>query len=167
MITIVTAVPTIDVRSRALELARQQDSVFIADPTPLLCKHLGWQTLYEMPAGSQTEARLALLREHRARVEEGKAVFDHSVVGWLADWMRWHWSATTTERWDAVMAEARVIGAMYDSIVHLEQGTPRSYDGHAWLDARNAAQIDRLMRHLYDELDLRGRVVYAGRALAA
>lgn len=167
MISIITAAPTIDVRSRALELARHQDCVFIADPTPLLCKHLGWQTLYEMPPTTQTEARLALMREHRVRVEEGKAVFDHSVVGWLADWMRWHWSATTTERWDAVIAEARAISAMYDSIVHLERGPRRGYDGHAWLDDRNAAQIDGLMRHLYDELGLRSRVVYAGRALAA
>lgn len=167
MIFVVTGRPDIAIRNRALDLARQHDVVFIADPTPLLCKHLGWQTLYEMPARTQTEARLALLREHRARVEEGKAVFDHSVVGWLADWMRWHWASTTTEAWDAVMAEARMIAAMYDSIVHVAHGTPRAYDGHAWLDARNAAQIDVLMRHLYEDLGLAGRVTFADRALAA
>jgi hypothetical protein len=167
MISIVTGRPDVAIRNRALELARHQDVVFIGDPAPLLCKHLGWQTLYEMPPRTQTEARLALLREHRARVEEGKAVFDHSVVGWLADWMRWHWSSTTTETWDGVMSEARSIAAMYDSVVHVEQGPPRGYDGHAWLDARNAAQIEMLMRHLYEELGLAGRLIYAGRALAA
>lgn len=167
MITIVTGPPTLDVRRRALEVSRQQNAVFIADPTPLLCKHLGWQTLYEMPPATQSEARLALLREHRVRVEEGNAVLDHSIVGWLADWMRWHWGSTTTELWDEVMDEARQVAAHYGTVEHIEHGSARGYDGHAWLDARNSRQIDRLMRHLYGELGLDGRVSYSGRAIAA
>lgn len=167
MITVVTGSPLLDPCPRALELARLQSAVFIADPTRLLCKHLGWQTLYEMPAAIQTEARLSLLREHRARVEDGDAVFDHSIVLWLADWMRWHWAATGAEAWDQVMDEARVIAARYTAVEHLEAGPPRRYDGHAWLDRRNARQTESLMRHLYDELGLAGRVTYSGRAIAA
>ncbi|MBL8697272.1 MAG: hypothetical protein JNK67_02800 [Alphaproteobacteria bacterium] len=167
MITIVTAAPLIDVRSAALETARVEGRVFIADPTPTLCRQFGFQTLYEMPREIQTEARRSLIREHRARVEQGGAVFDHGVVGWLADWMRWHWSSTTTEVWDAVMDEARAIARGYGRVDHLESGGRRAYDGHAWLDARNSAQIEGLMRHLYDELGLAPRVRYLGRARAA
>lgn len=167
MITIVTAAPLVDVRAAALETARVEGRVFIADPTAMVCRQLGFQTLYEMPRAIQTEARLSLLREHRARVEQGGAVFDHGVVGWLADWMRWHWGATTAELWDLVMDDARAIARHYARIDHLEAGGRRAYDGHAWLDPRNSAQIGSLMRHLYDELGLASRVRYLGRALAA
>lgn len=167
MITIVTAAPNLDVRSPALEAARIEGRVFIADPTPTHCRQLGFQTLYEMPRAIQTEARRSLIHGHRARIEQGDAVFDHSVVGWLADWMRWHWAATTTELWDQILDEARAIARHYGRIDHLEAGNPRGYDGHAWLDARNSAQIDGLMRHLYAELGLTSRVRYLGRAIAA
>lgn len=167
MITIVTGAPLLDIRSAALETARVEGRVFIADPTPTQCRQLGFQTLYEMPRAIQTEARLTLLREHRARVEQGGAVFDHGVVGWLADWMRWHWSDTTTEKWAEVLDEARTIAGHYARIDHVEAGARRPYDGHAWLDVRNSAQIEGLMRYLYVELGLAARVRFLGRARAA
>ena len=167
MTIIVTGPPNIDVRARALDVARSQGAVFIGDPTALFCKHQGFQTLYEMPAATQTESRLALLREHRARVEEGHAVFDHSIIGWLADWMRWHWGKTTTEAWDRILDEARLSTRRYVHIEHLEAGPARCYDGHAWLDPGHARQVDRLMRFLYGEFGLDGRVSFVGRAIAA
>lgn len=167
MTIIVTGPPTIDVRTRALEVARSQGAVFIGDPTPLFCKHQGYRTLYEMPASLQTEARLALLREHRVRVEEGSAVFDHSVIGWLADWMRWHWGNTPTEAWEAIVGEAQIIVRRYVHIEHVADGPSRCADGHAWLDAGNARQVDRLMRFLYCEFHLTNRVSFVERALAA
>ena len=71
-----------------------------------------------------------------------------------------------TVQWN-VSPEARAIARHYGRIDHLESGTRRAYDGHAWLDARNSAQIDGLMRYLYGELGLASRVRFVGRALAA
>jgi hypothetical protein len=166
MIIVVAAAPNRDPGPRAREVSASRAFRIVADPTPALCRAWGFQTLYEMPPVLQSDARLEILRRHRAELDAGSAVFEQGVVAWLADWMRWHWSATTSEAWENVLAEARAIAARYDAIEHRDDAPLRGYDGHHWLDRRHAEQVERCMRVLYDELGLVRRVAFA-RAEAA
>lgn len=78
---------------------------------------------------------------------------------WLADWMRWLWSETSAEEREAVLAEAEPAVALSETIHHVVGGPPASYDGYRWLEARNAAQVGRLLRHLYRDFGCEARVI--------
>ena len=159
---VIVAPPTIDVSGFARDLAAKEKATVVADPSRTACERYGFQTLYEMPLALQKAARRKLIADHIAALKKnGAAVYDHSVFQWLADWMRWLWSETPSEEWEAVLAEAAPAVPLYDRIEHLAEGPAAGYDGYRWLDARNGKQVERLIRHLYADLGCADRVQYA------
>lgn len=154
---VISAPATIDVTALAARLAG--GAAVVRDPSRALCESYGYQTLYEIPQQLQKRLRREILRAHvEALRASPDAVCDHSVFAWLADWMRWLWSATPTEEWDSILAEAMPAIERSDSIHHVVDGPRAAYDGYRWLDRRNAAQAERLMRGLYREFGCEDRV---------
>jgi hypothetical protein len=152
---VISAPPTLDIGAYAQSLAGRYKAELVQDPTHKLCQSYGFQTVYRMPHDLQRQVRLAALREHASVLKDGKpAVHAFSAFSWAADWMRWFWSATPTEEWENVLTEMRGVVASYSEIYHITDGPQRGYDGYHWLDQRNAAEIERLMRHLYTEFDV-------------
>jgi hypothetical protein len=161
---VIAAPPTIDVSAFAQGLADREKTRVIADPSRAACEKYGFQTLYEMPLDLQKTSRRRLIADHVAALEKSKSgVFDHSVIQWLADWMRWLWSETPTEEWESVLAQAQSAVKLYDVIEHVSEGPAAGYDGYRWLDARNGVQVERLMRHLYSDLGIADRVRHSGK----
>ena len=104
---VIVAPPTINVSAMAKDLAAKEKVALVTDPSRAACERYGFQTLYEMPLALQKKARRKLIADHIADLKKnGSAVYDHSVFQWLADWMRWLWSETPSEEWEAVLAEA-------------------------------------------------------------
>jgi hypothetical protein len=162
---VIAAPPTIDVSELAKDLAAKDKATLITDPSRAACERYGYQTLYEMPIALQKQARRKLITDHIAALQKGGAlVCDHSIFQWLADWMRWIWGETPTEEWEAVLAEAKPALKLYDRIEHISEGPAANYNGYTWLDKRNGAEIDRLMRHLYIDLGCADRVNFTGKA---
>ena len=154
---VISAPPTLDVSAFAARLAG--GARVIADPSRAACERYGYQTLYEVPVALQKELRRGLIRAHaQSLAHDANAVCDHSVFAWLADWMRWLWSETPADEWDAVLEEARPAVERSEVIHHLAAGPAARYDGYRWLDAGNARQVERLMRSLYRELGCEARV---------
>ena len=154
---VISAPATIDVSALAARLAGK--GVPFRDPSRALCTRYGYQTLYEVPVDLQKRLRLEVIGVHsRILAADPNVVCDHSVFAWLADWMRWLWSATPAEEWEAVLAAARPAIERSTVIHHVVQGPAAAYDGYRWLDARNAAQADALMRGLYRQFGCEGRV---------
>ena len=154
---VVSAPPTLDVTAFAASLAKG-GKVF-ADPSRMLCAAYGYQTLYEIPAPLQKRLRLELITAHgELLAADENAVCDYSVFAWLADWMRWLWGATPAEEWERVLEAARPAVERSEIIHHVTAGPRAGYDGYRWLDARNAAQLEPLMRSLYREFGCEARV---------
>jgi hypothetical protein len=154
---VISAAPAIDVSALALRLAGK--GPVQADPARALCERHGLQTLYEAPVPLQKALRRELIRTHaRSLAAHPDGVWDHSVFAGLADWMRWLWSATPAEEWEAVLAEARPAVEASEVIHHVAAGPRAGYDGYRWLDTRNAAQVERLMRSLYRDFGCEARV---------
>jgi hypothetical protein len=154
---VISAPPTIDVSAFAARLARAQAPH--ADPSRALCERYGYQTLYEIPLALQKRLRMELITAHAQTLAANPdVVCDHSVFAWLADWMRWLWSATPTEEWEAVLQAARPAVEHSTVIHHVVSGPAAQYDGYHWLDMRNAAQLDPLMRALYRQFACEARV---------
>lgn len=154
---VISAPPNIDVSALAGSLAGGR--AVIADPSRKACERYGYQTLYEVPLALQKQLRRGLIRAHaEALARDPHAVCDHSVFAWLADWMRWLWSHTPAEEWDAVLEEARPAVERSELIHHVAEGPRAAYDGYRWLDAGNARQVERLMRSLYRDLGCEARV---------
>jgi hypothetical protein len=154
---VISAPAYFDVSSLARRLAGPGEPV--RDPSRSLAARYGYQTLYEVPVPLQKELRRTLIREHAAALRQRpECAFDHSVFAWLADWMRWMWSATPSEEWEAVLEEARPAVAASEAIHHVVAAPRVAYDGYLWLDARAGAQAERLMRGLYRELGCEDRV---------
>ncbi len=154
---VISCPPTIEVSAFASGLVAA--GAVITDPSGALCRRYGYQTLYEIPADLQKRLRRELIRAHAETLRMDKnAVCDHSVFAWLADWMRWLWSATPAEEWDSVLIEARPAVDRSDVIHHVVDGPSAQYDGYRWLDPRNARQIERLMRNLYREFGVEAKV---------
>lgn len=154
---VISAPPTVDVSALAARLAGT--AAAFADPSRALCERYGYQTLYEVPVELQKRLRLELIAGHARSLERERAgVWDHSVFAWLADWMRWLWGATPAEEWEDVLALARPAVEASDVIRHVVAGPRARYDGYRWLDARNAAQVERLMRALYRDFGCESRV---------
>ena len=154
---VISAPPTVDVSRFVAELAK--GAAIVADPSRAACERYGYQTLYEVPLALQKELRRGLIRAHaQALAQDANVICDHSVFAWLADWMRWLWSDTPAEEWDAVLEEARPAIERSEVIHHLAEGPRARYDGYRWLDAGNARQVERLMRSLYRELGVEARV---------
>lgn len=154
---VISAPPTIEVSAFAARLAG--GGRLVKDPSRALCERYGYQTLYEIPIELQKQLRLQLIAAHASTLaEHSSVVCDHSVFAWLADWMRWLWSATPSEEWERVLEAARPAIENSQVIHHVAQGTNASYDGYRWLDTRNAAQIERLMRGLYRDFGCEDRV---------
>ena len=155
---VISAPPTVDVGALARRLAEGRP--VIADPSQAICARYGYQTLYEVPAELQKRLRLELIAAHaQALAADRDAVCDHSVFAWLADWMRWLWGQTPAEEWERVLEAARPAVASSERIHHVVGGPRAAYDGYRWLDSRNAAQVETLMRALYRQLDCEARVV--------
>ncbi|WP_374372721.1 hypothetical protein [Dongia sp.] len=156
---VIVAPPTIDIRAQVAELVKKTGSTLLADPSRGACERYGYQTLYEMPVALQKSTRTKLITDHVASLRSHKAVVaDHSVFIWLADWMRWLWGETPSEEWEAVLALAGQAVPLYDRIEHVTAGPAAGYDGYHWLDQRNGAQIERLIRHLYVDFGCLERV---------
>jgi len=156
---VISAPPTIDVAAYAIRLASGRPP--IQDASKAACGRYGYQTLYEVPLELQKRIRRELIKAHAETLRaDPDAVCDHSVFAWLADWMRWAWSAMPTEEWDAVLDAARPAVELSEAIHHVTSGPRATYDGYRWLDARNALQVERLMRALYRDFGAESRVKY-------
>jgi hypothetical protein len=154
---VISAPATFDVSALAARLARK--NTVLRDPSRGLCESYGYQTLYEVPVALQKRLRREAMRLHaEALRSSANAVCDHSVFALLADWMRWLWSETPAQEWDSVLEEARSAVDRSETIHHVVGGPRAAYDGYRWLDPRNAAQIERLMRGLYREFGCESRV---------
>jgi hypothetical protein len=159
---VICAAPAIDVAPFARKLAA--GGVVVGDPSRALCERFGYQTLYEIPAAHQKSLRRQLIREHIESLRRNPdSVFDHSVFTWLADWMRWLWGETSSEEWESVLAEATPAIDLSERIHHVSGGGPAAYDGYRWLDARNSAQVEVIVRGLYVQFGCEARVVQAER----
>lgn len=154
---VISAAQNLDVSALAARLA--QGGRVIADPSRALCERYGYQTLYEIPTTLQKRVRRELIASHAAQLREGgDMVCDHSVFAWLSDWMRWLWGETPPEEWDGVLAEAAPAAERSEVILHVTSGPEGAYDGYRWRDARNARQVERLMRQLYRDFGVESRV---------
>lgn len=158
---VISAPATLDVSALAARLAGRAE--VLRDPSRHRCESYGYQTLYEVPTALQKRLRRELLRAHvEALRSSPDAVCDHSVFAWLADWMRWLWSHTPAQEWEAVLVEATPAVELSETIHHVVSGPRAAYDGYRWLDARNAVQAERLMRGLYREFGCEARVTEVG-----
>ena len=154
---VISAAPAIDVAAFGARLAGR--TAVVSDPSRSLCERYGFQTLYEVPGALQKQLRRELIRGHALALQRSAdGGWDHSVFAWLADWMRWLWGETPSEEWEAVLAEARPAVDASDVIHHVAAGPRAGYDGYRWLDARNALQVERLMRALYRDFGVEARV---------
>jgi hypothetical protein len=154
---VISAAPNLEVSPFAASLAGAR--AVVGDPTRAACARYGYQTLYEVPIELQKRLRRELIRAHAETLRGNPdAVCDHSVFAWLADWMRWIWSHTHAEEWESVLIEARPAVDRSETIHHVIAGPRAHYDGYRWLDSRNAAQMERLMRGLYREFGCESRV---------
>ena len=159
MIISVSAAPIIDKSPEVRALAEKYGLTVYQDPMRAACDGYGFQTIYDMPASLQTEVRKSLIASHQQFLtDHSDALLNYSVVEWLADWMRWGWNTVPTEAWAEVMSAAKSSAGRYDQIYHVEKDGRRPYDGYAWLDQKNSDQINRLMKYLYDELQVTGKI---------
>lgn len=150
----ITSVPTLDCHVYANELAASHRCSVFENPARGLCRELDFQTLYDIPVPDQLDVRLRLMTMHAQQLASGNGVHMISVIDMLADWARWLWSDTTSEKWEAVLHTGRQIAMHYDEVHWLRQGPARSYNGYDWLDARNAAQIGALIPFIAEQLDI-------------
>ena len=155
MIIAISSPPPIDTTEFAQKLAEQNGLKIIEDPAPSLCREYGFQTLYDMPQKLQGEIRERLIREHRDLVKTNNdMLLNYSVFEYLADWMRWFWADTPSEKWEEILGVAAESAQLYDQIYHVEAGTLREYDGYIWFDKRNAKQISNLLKCLYTDFQV-------------
>lgn len=154
----VSAAPHIDTGALLRKLADQGKIAVVSDPTPVLVRSYGFQTLYDMPLPLQSACRRRLIAEHQRALVGTPAVYEMPVFPWLADWMRWHWSHTPAEAWNEILALGQACANGYGRIIHVSEGPWRAYDGYAWLDVRNGKQIDTLLLQLYAQLGVGERV---------
>ncbi|MBP6819655.1 MAG: hypothetical protein KBC46_10170 [Ferrovibrio sp.] len=154
----ISAAPHIDTSALVKKLAAESKLSPVADPTPLLVRSYGFQTLYDMPLPLQTTIRKRLIAEHKDALTGTPKLFEHGVFPWLADWMRWHWGTTPAEAWEDVIALGAACAQGYGRIIHVSDGPTKGYDGYAWLDKRNSRQIDILLHQLYAQLGVTAKV---------
>ncbi len=154
----ISAAPHIDTSALIKKLGAESKLTAVADPTPILVRSYGFQTLYDMPQALQTTIRKRLIAEHKAALVGKPSLFEHAVFPWLADWMRWHWGTTPAESWEEVIALGADCAKSYARIVHVSDGPTKGYDGYAWLDKRNSRQIDIILHQLYAQLGVADKV---------
>ncbi len=129
------------------------------DPARGLLRRYGYQTIYEVPRDLQKRLRLELIDLHVEALEASPhAICDYSVFAYLADWMRWLWSATAAQEWERVLDRARPAVELSETIHHVAAGPRAAGDGYRWLDHDNARQVERLMRSLYRDYECEARV---------
>jgi hypothetical protein len=159
MIIAISAMPLLDTSELAKTLAAEHKLEIYEDPAPAICRQYGFQTLYEIPTSLQLEVREQLVVEHAELLQTGEdLLLNYSVFGFLADWMRWAWGSTPTEKWDNIKRISAVSASRYEAVYHLNNGPVREYDGYVWFDRRNAEQINSLLKYLYRELNIVDRL---------
>lgn len=161
MIIAVSSAPIVD-KTREVRLLSDRYNLEVQeDPTSQICLQYGFQTIYDMPSPLQGNVREQIIGTHLKKVSQGDdLLLSYSVFEWLADWMRWSWNATSTERWSEILATASSSAGRYDQLYHLEHDVRRPYDGYVWLDKENAKQVNSMMKFLYQELGVVDKVRY-------
>jgi hypothetical protein len=156
----ISASPVIDKSQFLAQLARENNAEVISDQLPGICKAYGYQTLYEIPSTLQIEVRANVIADHLRDLRKSEnRIYAFSVFEFLADWMRWSWSCTTTELWEQIERQARQCAELYDQVYHLSDGPLKEYDGYVWFDRRNARQQNELIELLYNAFDMAGKVL--------
>lgn len=160
MIIAISSPPSFETSDLAKKLAEQHGLKIIEDPAPQICKEYGFQTLYDMPFELQSEIRERLIFEHAQFVKDNENILlNFSVTEFLADWMRWFWANTPTEKWEKVMVAGSGTANRYDKIYHVEEGESKEYDGYVWFDKRNIKQINSLLKYLYEDMNLTEKII--------
>lgn len=154
----IASAPNLDVRPRADELGSKFKCAVFENPARSLCRDLGFQTLYDIPVADQIDIRLRLMQMHSDQLKLGDGIHMTSVVDMLADWARWTWGHTTTEKWEAVLESARKIADEYDAIYWIKTAPTLGYNGYDWLDQRNAAQINALIPFIAEQAGLTNKL---------
>jgi hypothetical protein len=154
----IAAAPNIDTRAHAESLASRFQCPVFENPAKSLCRELGFQTLYDIPEAEQLDIRVQLIELHEDQMKAGSGVHMTSVVNMLADWARWMWAHTTTEKWESVQRMAQHVAAQYDAIYWIKSGPELDYNGYDWLDRRNAAQICALIPFFADQLGVTAKM---------
>lgn len=159
MIITISAAPRVDTSELAKNLSAMHGLAIQPDPSSQVCAGYGFQTIYEMPVTLQASVREQLIREHCELVSNtDDLLLNYSIFPWLADWMRWFWSSTPTERWEEIIEVAASAVRRYELIYHVENNKVQKYDGYLWLDERNSSQINSLLRCLYGDFEVSDRV---------
>lgn len=154
---VISAPATLDVSAHAARLA--SGLLLIPDPARELCRRYGFRTLHEVPRELQKRLRRELIREHaEALFENADCVCDHSIFAFLADWMRWLWSETPAEEWEAVLVDAYPAVQRSEQIHHVIAAPRAAHDAGRGFDAAGAKQVDKLMRNLYRDFGCEARV---------
>jgi hypothetical protein len=154
----ITSAPNLDIRDHAESLGAKFQCPVFENPANSLCRELGFQTLYDIPTADQIDIRLRLMAIHGDQIKPGSGVHMTSVIDMLADWARWMWSYTTTEKWDQVLQTTKKIADQYDAIYWIKTGPSLGYNGYDWLDQRNSAQINALIPFFVDQIGLIGKL---------
>lgn len=150
----ITNAPNIDNLKFAEELAVEHKLEVITDPIPQTCQNLGYQTIYNFPIDEQISIREKIMQEHLQALKSQSGVYTYSCVEWLADWMRWAWAHTNTEKWSEILKLNHQIANQYDKVIWLQSGENKSYDGYTWLDKGHCEQINSLIPFCANQIGL-------------
>ena len=132
----------------------------ISDATKSICGSHGFQALYDMPKELQKQIRWQMLEVHLKDLKDDGVLTEFNCFAWLADWMRWGWNSIPTEEWDQVIDLARQCTQQYDQVFVTTDLPYKDYDGYAWLDKRNGAQVTELIRFLLSQLGAAEKIVH-------
>ena len=160
MIIAISASPVVDTTAAKEILSQKYNLTIKEDPMKEACLRYGFQTIYDMPNDLQKYVRGELIRDHIDFLNRNdNLLLNYSVIFWLADWMRWFWSATPSQSWNKILDTASNCVQKYDQIYHLDDNCNRVYDGYVWLDEDNSRQINSLIKYLYKEFGVDDKLI--------
>jgi hypothetical protein len=134
-------------------------SVVLPDPRPEAVNRHGYVTLYEADRHVDGVWTGLLDAQLKREAMEGDVVIDTGLLDLWALFVRWGWNGATPETLDALLSATATAVAKYDRILLLPPLQVAGYAPHRFIHAANARHMDRILRHVIDELGVGDRMV--------
>ena len=123
-----------------------------------LCAERGYESPYNIDEDLDQFRHDVLSRQIEEENKVDNFIIDRSTIDAWAYYMRWSWNTSTVEKTEEFYQAAYKQAQQYDKLIYIPIAFEIQDDGYRWANPVYQKQVDRLLRSIITDWDLKDKV---------
>jgi predicted ATPase len=123
-----------------------------------LCAERGYESPYTIDEDLDQFRHDVLSRQIEEENKVDNFIIDRSTIDAWAYYMRWSWNTSTVEKTEEFYQAAYKQAQQYDKLIYIPIAFEIQDDGYRWANPVYQKQVDRLLRSIITDWDLKDKV---------